>query len=254
MKTFPPICPELVGRFFARLGLWFLNRPSAGACFSKRARNIESSFGRGSYSILRRNCHSRASKDFAAKLDEMLPIPKADGPFGDGIDDIAKKWRSSRGIERALSLLDGSINHFVVRSKGSLALQFDEDIQIVAHLVEATATVNRPQEARRVARIVRSCVDLQPDMAALANPDTMSVEAETQTILDRWESFKRSQVRCVTLCASERLKDRRTATAGAPSSNVGRFDVSGSGLSLRLVGRCLTSPLPQSPSLRRKTR
>ena len=137
----------------------------------------------------------------------MLPIPKADGPFGDGVDDIAKKWRSSRGIERALSLLDGSINHFVVRSKGSLALQFDEDIQIVAHLVEATATVNRPQEARRVARIVRSCVDLQPDMAALANPDTMSVEA-AQTILDRWESFKRSQVRCVTLCASERLKDR----------------------------------------------
>ena len=207
-----PFCSELVARFFARLGLSLFDpdRPpeqvSPNALATSKLGLVEGAAVPSEGVRIR-----EARKDIAAKLDAMLPMPtsvtETDGMFRDDVDVFSEKWELSRRIERAVTQLDGSINDFVVSSKASVALKFNEEIQVVAHLVEATATVIRPQEAWRVAQVVRLCLDLEPDIVALAKPGSMAVD-RAKTILDRWKSFQRSLLRCVTLCASERLKDR----------------------------------------------
>jgi hypothetical protein len=249
-KIAGPFCSELVARFFARLGLSLFDPDRPPEQVSPNAlatSNLVLVEGAAVFSDGVRIREAR--KDIAAKLDEMLPMPATSvSMFRNGVDVFSEEWQLSRRIERAVTQLDGSMNDFVLSSKASVALKFHEEIRVVARLVEATATVNRPQEAWRVAQVVRSCLDLEPDIVALANPGSMAVD-RANTILDRWHSFHRSLLRCVTLCASERLKDR--ANSDDQRSVFERWQIRGQRKRLVVAAR---RALLDEPSTRRPNR
>ncbi|MGA8494698.1 MAG: hypothetical protein WB764_04405, partial [Xanthobacteraceae bacterium] len=226
-----PFCSELVARFFAKLGLPLFDTDLAPEKVTPNALPepksklvlVENAVLSSKGIQLR-----EARKEVKEMIDKMLPLPPTAGTTGlvqDGVDVLAAKRQSQLRIARALQQLDQQVDKIAQQSIASLEQQFDQDIQLLASLVSATDAADRPEETRRVERVSNLCAELLSEFAGLKDPDSWG-DGKFQLAIDRWQVFRVRLLRCTTLCASERIKNKLKNAAAGKLSALERWKIS----------------------------